>query len=92
MLPTPNHLRKHFGAWQGACGTVYSITIFPQVPGTKNAPKIESRPAKQELGDYLFYIDCEGSLENKPLETVLEALRQETVFLKILGSYPQLGS
>ena len=56
-----------------------------------NLTKIESRPAKRELGDYLFYIDCEGSMADEVFKKVIEKLDEETVFLKILGSYQELA-
>jgi len=49
--------------------------------------RIESRPAKAELGEYLFFLDCEGHFLEEPLSSTLERLSSLTVFLKILGSY-----
>ncbi len=54
-----------------------------------NLTKIESRPTKKELGEYLFFIDCEGSAAVSPLKDVLEELASETSLLRVLGSYPQ---
>ncbi|KKM08817.1 hypothetical protein SY88_22180 [Clostridiales bacterium PH28_bin88] len=54
-----------------------------------NLTRIESRPTKKELGDYLFFIDCEGHAEIEPLSTVLRRLEPQTVLLKVLGSYPR---
>lgn len=53
--------------------------------------KIESRPAKRELGDYVFFIDCEGHMEDSRLAGVISRLRQKTALLEILGSYPRWG-
>ncbi|MDS1030672.1 prephenate dehydratase [Bacillota bacterium LX-D] len=53
-----------------------------------NLTKIESRPTKRELGEYLFYIDCEGHQQDSKLFKVIEKLKQNAVFLKVLGSYP----
>jgi len=52
--------------------------------------KIESRPAKKELGNYLFFIDCEASIEESRLQKVLTNLSRKAALLKILGSYPRL--
>jgi len=54
-----------------------------------NLTKIESRPAKQELGHYLFYLDCEGYTWEEAVAAVISGLKSKTVFLKILGSYPR---
>jgi len=53
-----------------------------------NLTRIESRPAKKNLGDYLFFIDFTGG-QGQP--QVREALREAAAMamcLKILGSYP----
>ena len=54
-----------------------------------NLAKIESRPTKQSLGQYMFLIDCEGHREDSPLKEVIETLRAQTSTLKIFGSYPR---
>ncbi len=53
--------------------------------------KIESRPAKEELGVYVFLVDCGGHRLDPELAGVLEKLRGETTMLKIFGSYPRFG-
>lgn len=52
-----------------------------------NLKKIESRPSKRKLGEYLFFVDFEGNLDNKKVRNVLERIRSKTTFLKVLGSY-----
>ncbi len=54
-----------------------------------NLTKIESRPSKKALGDYLFFIDLEGHREDKQIKETLEALKPSTGMLKVLGSYPK---
>ena len=53
-----------------------------------NLVKIESRPTKQELGRYIFLIDCEGHREEPEVAAALSGLRQYADVFKILGSYP----
>lgn len=53
--------------------------------------KIESRPAKQELGDYVFFIDCEGHVDHGRLAGVIARLQEKTALLEVLGSYPRWG-
>jgi prephenate dehydratase len=53
-----------------------------------NLTKIESRPSKRALGDYMFHIDCEGHREDRVIKDVLDAVGERAVTLKILGSYP----
>ncbi len=54
-----------------------------------NLTRIESRPAKKKLGDYIFFIDCEGHHRQKKLANLLEKLAKKTKWLKVLGSYPK---
>lgn len=54
-----------------------------------NLTKIESRPSRRALGDYVFYIDLEGHRDDEDVREVLEDLRANTAFFKVLGSYPR---
>ncbi|MHB1420696.1 MAG: prephenate dehydratase [Bacillota bacterium] len=54
-----------------------------------NLTKIESRPTKKVLGEYLFFLDCEGHAAEPTLKRVLEKLKDKTVLTKVLGSYPR---
>ncbi len=50
--------------------------------------KIESRPLVGSPGNYLFYLDLEGSVEDSVVQRALEHLREIASYLKVLGSYP----
>jgi prephenate dehydratase len=53
-----------------------------------NLTKIESRPSRKALGDYVFYIDFEGHRKDARVRKVLRNLKKRVAFMKILGSYP----
>jgi len=53
-----------------------------------NLTKIESRPKKSTAWEYNFYVDFEGHENNSRVKEMLENIKQKTLFLKILGSYP----
>jgi len=53
-----------------------------------NLTKIESRPNKNTAWEYNFYVDFEGHQDDSPIKDMLEKLRNNSTFLKILGSYP----
>lgn len=53
-----------------------------------NLTHIQSRPLLGNPFEYYFFIDVEGSLEDEPVRKALETMRERTVFLRILGSYP----
>lgn len=50
--------------------------------------KIESRPTKKVLGDYVFYIDIKGHIEDRTIKETLLKIKSKVGMLKILGSYP----
>lgn len=54
-----------------------------------NLTKIESRPSKKALGDYLFFIDFEGHREDAKVKEALGGVKRKTAMLKVLGSYPK---
>lgn len=54
-----------------------------------NLTRIESRPARERLGTYLFLIDCDGHRTDPPLANALERMRPELQQLRIIGSYPK---
>ena len=53
-----------------------------------NLTRLESRPAKKDLGDYVFMIDMEGHVHDKTIYEALESLRDKVYLVKLLGSYP----
>lgn len=53
-----------------------------------NLTRIESRPAKKNLGDYLFFIDFTGGQSQPEVQEALREVAAITPGLKILGSYP----
>jgi chorismate mutase/prephenate dehydratase len=50
---------------------------------------IESRPSKQALWDYVFFIDIVGHQDDDNVSTALEQLKECVSSLSILGSYPK---
>ncbi|HWJ02809.1 MAG TPA: prephenate dehydratase [Verrucomicrobiae bacterium] len=53
-----------------------------------NMTKIESRPAREQLGSYIFFVDIEGHVDNLDVADALTMVRRKTTFFKFLGSYP----
>jgi len=54
-----------------------------------NLEKIESRPSAQKEWEYLFFVDVKGHCQQAKLKRALAPIRKQTLWLKILGSYPQ---
>ncbi|MEL7495635.1 MAG: prephenate dehydratase [Cyanobacteria bacterium J06554_11] len=54
-----------------------------------NMIRIESRPTKRLLGEYIFFVDVEASANAQTMHTALDVLKLHTATLKIFGSYSQ---
>jgi prephenate dehydratase len=53
-----------------------------------NLTRIESRPRKQGLGRYMFFIDLEGREVDRSVADAIAALGGQTERVRVLGSYP----
>jgi prephenate dehydratase len=53
-----------------------------------NMTKIESRPAKNKLGQYIFFIDIDGHVEDQDVSDALTMVKRKTSFYRLIGSYP----
>jgi prephenate dehydratase len=52
-----------------------------------NVLKLESRPSRQRIWEYVFYLDFEGHRDDQPVRTALADLASYTTFCKVLGSF-----
>lgn len=50
--------------------------------------KLESRPSRTGLWEYVFFIDIDGHQSEPKIQLALEALHEHAAFVKVLGSYP----
>lgn len=55
-----------------------------------NLTMVQSRPLKQQLGDYMFFMEFEGKDTDLAAQTALACLRLKLREVKVLGSYPIL--
>jgi prephenate dehydratase len=53
-----------------------------------NLTRIESRPRKQGLGRYMFFLDLEGRDSDPPVRDALDSLRHHVETVRVLGSFP----
>jgi prephenate dehydratase len=56
-----------------------------------NLSRIESRPTKRSLGEYLFFLDIEANANEARTQSALTQLSHHTEILKIFGSYGVLS-
>lgn len=81
--------------------TSFAFSVPENVPGALlkplqvlsdrqlNMTRIESRPTKKSMGDYVFFIDVENPIGTSELpEEAIATLQSTTETLKIFGSYP----
>lgn len=53
-----------------------------------NLTMLQSRPTKKQLGDYMFFVELDGSIHDFDVQTALDCLRLKLREVKVLGSYP----
>lgn len=54
-----------------------------------NLTRIESRPTRDRLGEYRFFIDCDGHVAQPSVGEALAALHRRCATVRFLGSYPK---
>ena len=94
-------LAREDAAPTGDDKTSLGFTVAANVPGALHGvlaefaaeglqlTKIESRPTKGWLGDYVFLLDLEGHRLDPAVGRVLERIRGRCATLKVFGSYPR---
>ena len=53
-----------------------------------NLTRIESRPARTELGAYLFFFDLDAHSDADAIRDAIDAVAEKSVWLKVLGVFP----
>jgi prephenate dehydratase len=57
-----------------------------------NLARIESRPTKERLGRYCFFLDCSGHVADARVGEALTGLRRICADVRFLGSYPRAAT
>ncbi len=68
-------------------GAVHDLLV-PLARHGVSMTKLESRPARSGLWEYVFYMDIEGHQADAKVAAALAELKQVAAFVKVLGSYP----
>ncbi len=53
-----------------------------------NLTRIESRPRRQRLGEYMFFLDLEGGADDPAVAAAIAGLRAHADVVRVLGSFP----
>ena len=72
---------------QNRPGAVHAL-LEPLAKHGVSMNRLESRPARTGLWEYLFFVDLEGHRDDAPVAAALAELAARAPFLKLLGSYP----
>ncbi len=69
-------------------GALYNI-LLPFKKHEVNLTKIESRPSKTKVWDYMFFVDMEGHVEDDAIAAALKEIESSCRYVQVLGSYPR---
>lgn len=61
--------------------------LSPLSVGGLNMTKIESRPIKDKLGEYRFFVEIEGDYASAEVKKILDSVKAAANYFKILGLY-----
>lgn len=95
--------RKNFDATRGD-----KVLIICQIDGSRagalcevlkefafrhvNMTRIESRPARTELGEYIFFFDLENNVDRRTLNDAIGGVIKKSIWLKDMGTFPVINS
>ena len=68
-------------------GAIHEL-LTPLAENGVSMTRLESRPSRTGLWEYVFFLDMEGHQGDENVARALQAMRGLAAFLKILGSYP----
>lgn len=87
VAPSGKDKTSLFVATKNIPGAVLAL-LEPLAEHGVSMTKLESRPSKIGLWEYVFFIDIEGHASNEKVKQALMALEKCASILKVLGSYP----
>jgi chorismate mutase/prephenate dehydratase len=88
--PTGNDKTSIMFSIKDRVGALFTM-LEPFAMAGINLTRLDARPSRKRVWDYVFFLDLEGHAEEENVRAALERLRQECLFLKVLGSYPREG-
>ncbi len=63
--------------------------LLPLEEAGVSMTRIESRPGRTKLWDYVFFIDVDGHQDDEVLKKVLDTMADDAPLVRVLGSYPR---
>ncbi|MDA0162004.1 prephenate dehydratase [Solirubrobacter ginsenosidimutans] len=89
--PPPEHgpsktILVFWGMGSGASGWLVSCLAVFAFAGI-NLTRIESRPLRQGMGEYMFFLDLEGSTADPAVAGAVQGLKRHAEVVRVLGSF-----
>ena len=69
-------------------GALYKVLVNFADYGV-SMTRIESRPSRMGMGDYIFFVDVEGHRLDQHVADALKELEAHASMVKVIGSYPR---
>lgn len=69
-------------------GALYSL-LTPLSEAGVNMSRIESRPSRRGVWDYVFFIDLDGHPDDEPVRKAVEGLEAVASLCRVIGTYPR---
>lgn len=67
-------------------GTLYNL-LGHFAKNQINMVKVESRPSKSNLWEYVLYVDLEGNIKDENVKDAINTIKKECKYFKLLGCY-----
>ena len=78
-------------ASQHTAGAIFEL-LEPLAKNGISMTRLESRPSRMGLWEYMFFVDFEGHKDEPLVEKALNEIMVKAGFLKVLGSYPRMAN
>ena len=76
------------GSETAGAGALHRLLI-PFANHGVNLTRIESRPSRREIWDYVFFVDVDGHPEDAGIAAALQALLDDGALCRVVGAYPR---
>jgi chorismate mutase/prephenate dehydratase len=87
VAPSGNDKTSLVMSARNVSGAMHEL-LTPLARNGVSMTRLESRPSRTGLWEYVFFLDMEGHQNEENVARALEEMRELAAFLKILGSYP----
>jgi prephenate dehydratase len=68
------------------------LSVLAEIAGRGiNMTRLESRPTRNKLGEYVFLIDADGHIAEPAMADTVAALIRRSALMRWLGSYPRMS-